>query len=105
MKICDPSRDQAGSPVWLKSPVVIWRGAPPVAGITNTWEKPLGMTPAPPIPSERQRRFVTAVGGSAHFAPGGCEGILMDQAGLPGTRLTKATDCPLGAQDSAVGGV
>lgn len=55
--------------------------------------------------SARHRNRDTTEGGSAHLAPSGAFGILIDHSGVPATRRRNANCVPSGDQLIAVGGV
>src|SRR5690242_4541144 len=88
-----PSGIQAGWEWWSKSPLEIWRGAPPSTGTTNNWLLPGWMRPAPSL---RQRSRVTTIGAAAQVAPSGFSGIFTRHAGGAGTRAVYAIEWPSG---------
>src|SRR5437667_3633941 len=91
-RIVVPSGVHAGAPC-SKSPLVNCRGAPPVAGTTNTWRNPYGRYPSP---SCRYHNRSSTIVGSAHFAPRGFSGIFTGWGVLAGTSRVNAISRPLG---------
>src|SRR5947209_4544640 len=74
---------------------LICLGAPPSTGATNNCVEPGRIKP---LPSMAYRMVVTAIGGGAHLAPAGFNGIGGFHSGVPSTNEKNASHLPSGDQ-------